>query len=295
MVRVPSANAVPRGGVLAGRENPARGAAGGAAAAHEPTGRPRHVAGVAAAIAGGPPIRGMTVACGCGPMRAMPATTGGTRRVLVVEDHRIMRERLERIVAAHPALELAAAVGTCAEARAALAEQRIDVALVDLGLPDGDGVGLIRDIRRVPAAPEVLVISVFGDEEHVVTALEAGATGYLLKDASPHDVGAAIVDLLAGGSPISPAIARHLLQRFRGARAPAGERPPMLPPDLTARELEVLEVLAKGFTYEEAAGILGITFNTVASHVKHIYGKLAVGTRGEAVYEATQLGILKLR
>jgi len=129
----------------------------------------------------------------------------------------------------------------------------------------------------------------------VVAAIEAGATGYLLKDRPALDVGAAIMDLLAGGAPISPAIARHLLQRFHGPapRAPAPTTPP--PPELTARERDVLEVLAKGFTFEEAAKILDISFHTVASHVKHIYGKLAVRSRSEAIYEATQLGILKLR
>jgi DNA-binding CsgD family transcriptional regulator len=111
------------------------------------------------------------------------------------------------------------------------------------------------------------------------------------KDRPPWDVGAAIMDLVAGGSPISPAIARHLLQRFA---------PPPAPPArgteaLTAREHEVLDLLAKGLTYDEAAETLHVSFHTIASHVKHIYGKLAVRSRSEAVYEATQLGILKLR
>lgn len=207
-----------------------------------------------------------------------------------------MRARLARIVTDHPALALVAAVGTCREARAALAaDAHLDVVLVDLGLPDGDGVQLIRAIRARPSPPEVMVVSVFGDEAHVVAALEAGATGYLLKDASPVDVGTAIVDLLAGGSPISPAIARHLLQRLQVAEEPAGAGPRPPVPDLTARERDVLEVLAKGFTFEEAAGILGISFHTVAGHVKHIYTKLAVSSRSEAVYEATQLGLLRLR
>lgn len=211
-----------------------------------------------------------------------------------------MRERLKRIVSDDPGLELVGAVGTCREARAALAgDGAIEVVLVDLGLPDGDGVTLIREIRRRPRPPEVMVISVFGDEEHVVAALEAGATGYLLKDASPIDVGAAIFDLLGGGSPISPAIARHLLQRFHPSDERSGDRASGVPapsmPALTAREREVLEVLAKGFTFEEAADILGISFHTVAGHVKSIYNKLAVSSRSEAVYEATQLGLLRLR
>jgi DNA-binding NarL/FixJ family response regulator len=214
--------------------------------------------------------------------------------IVIVEDHEVTRARLTQIVADHPDLELGAAVGTLAGGRAALAAGRpADVALIDLGLPDGDGIDLIREVRSRPAGPEVIVISVFGDEEHVVAAIEAGATGYLLKDSPSCDVGAAITDLLAGGAPISPAIARHLLQRFH-APAPRTRDQPAGQELLTAREREVLEVLARGFTYEEAAQILSVSFHTVASHVKHIYGKLAVGSRSEAVYEATQLGILKL-
>lgn len=215
--------------------------------------------------------------------------------VVIVEDHAATRARLEQIVSEHPELELAGAAATLAEGRSLLAAgRRIDVALVDLGLPDGDGVELIREVRLQAPAPEVMVISVFGDEEHVVRAIEAGATGYLLKDRPPYDVGTAIMDLLAGGSPISPAIARHLLQRFVQPSPPAAPSLPAAAERLTTRERDVLEVLARGFTYEEAAQILGVSFHTVASHVKHIYGKLAVSSRSEAVYEAMQLGILKL-
>jgi DNA-binding NarL/FixJ family response regulator len=215
--------------------------------------------------------------------------------VVIVEDHDATRARLAQIVAEHPALEVVGAAATLAEGRAALAPQRrVDVALIDLALPDGDGLELIRDVRRRADAPEVIVISVFGDEEHVVAAIEAGATGYLLKDRPPYDVATAILELLAGGSPISPAIARHLLQRCVAPSPSPAIRAVASPERLTARERDVLEVLARGFTYDEAAQILDVSFHTVASHVKHIYGKLAVGSRSEAVYEAVQLGILKL-
>ncbi len=210
--------------------------------------------------------------------------------VAIVKDHDATRARLVQIVSEHPELGVVGAAATLAEGRALLAAgRRIDVALVDLGLPDGDGLALIREVRLRAQAPEVIVISVFGDEEHVVRAIEAGATGYLLKDRPPY--GAAIMDLLAGGSPISPAIARHLLQRFV---QPSCQAVPAGPERLTSRERDVLEVLARGFTYEEAAQVLGVSFHTVASHVKHIYGKRAVSSRSEAVYEAVQLGILKL-
>jgi DNA-binding NarL/FixJ family response regulator len=137
------------------------------------------------------------------------------------------------------------------------------------------------------------VITIFGDEPHVVGALEAGALGYLLKDGTPEYIGASIVDMLAGGSPISPAIARHLLRRFRGdAPARAGEAESV--PPLSEREGEVLRLIVKGFTYAEIAELLGVSAHTVTTHVRGIYRKLEVHSRSEAVYEALQLGLVKV-
>lgn len=149
-------------------------------------------------------------------------------QVLLLEDDPATRERLAGIVAASPGLELAAAFG---ELRAALAwlamHEPPQVLLVDLQLPDGSGVDLIRAARRLAPQAEAMVISVFGDEAHVVTAIEAGATGYLLKDASAEEIGQAITRLLAGEAPISSAIARHLLRRaHRNFKRPRKARRP---------------------------------------------------------------------
>ncbi len=214
--------------------------------------------------------------------------TADTHTVLLVEDDDATRARLARAVEESPDLTLVGAAGSCAAARAALDEHVPDVLLVDLGLPDGTGVDLIRELKcRAPDA-EAMVITVFGDEQHVVGALEAGATGYVLKDSSDAYIGEAIRDLLRGGSPISPAIARHLLRRFR---EPEEARQEELP-SLTEREREVLALLVKGFTFQEIGDLLGISAHTVTTHVKHIYRKLAVRSRGEAVYEALQLKIV---
>jgi DNA-binding NarL/FixJ family response regulator len=135
---------------------------------------------------------------------------------------------------------------------------------------------------------------VFGDEAHVVGALEAGALGYLLKDGTAEYIGASILEMLAGGSPISPPIARHLLRRFRGAE-PAGDgaRADDVP-HLSEREGEVLRLIVKGFTYAEIAELLGVSSHTVTTHVRGIYRKLEVHSRSEAVYEALQLGLVKV-
>jgi DNA-binding NarL/FixJ family response regulator len=213
-------------------------------------------------------------------------------RILIVEDDEPTRDRLVRALSAHAEqLELAGAVGTCAEALRALRSDPPEALLVDLGLPDGHGIELIRAARALSADTQTMVVTVFGDEKSVLGAIEAGARGYLLKDESMEGVGAAILQLLAGGSPITPAIAQHLILRFQ-ARAPSAGRE--AGPALSHRELEVLELVVKGFTFTEIAGLLGLSPHTVGTFVRRIYRKLEVRSRGEAVFEALQLGIVKL-
>ena len=133
----------------------------------------------------------------------------------------------------------------------------------------------------------------FGDEQHVTASIEAGATGYVLKDSLPEEFVGLIAQLRAGGSPISPVIARQLLKRFKPAAAGV-ECPPVAQPEsaLSAREAEVLALIAKGFNFAEIARLLSVSPHTVTSHVKKIYQKLAVHSRGEAVYEAGKMGLL---
>jgi DNA-binding NarL/FixJ family response regulator len=224
----------------------------------------------------------------------MPSHVATTRHpVVIVEDDENTRARLGRAVEAHPELTLAATAGTVAEGRAALGAHRPAVLLCDLGLPDGSGIDLIREARRTNPDTLAMVITVFGDESHVVSAIEAGAMGYLLKDESPEHIGRSILEILAGGSPISPPIARHLLRRFRAAPPEPGVASDELP-HLSEREHQVLTLIVKGFSYAEIAGLLGVSGHTVTTHVRSIYRKLEVHSRGEAVYEALQLGLVKL-
>jgi DNA-binding NarL/FixJ family response regulator len=212
--------------------------------------------------------------------------------VLLVEDDDATRERLARAVELFPGLRLVAVASSCREAREQLERVRPAVLLVDLGLPDGSGIDVIREAKRRHSGIEVMVITVFGDDRHVVSAIEAGATGYVLKDGSDEYIGQSILEIVRGGSPISPAIARNLLRRFREQPVPYASVDAELP-GLTDREQEVLRLLMKGFTFQEIGNLLGISAHTVTSHVKHIYEKLEVRSRAEAVYEALQLGILK--
>lgn len=214
--------------------------------------------------------------------------------VMLVEDDPAFLARFCAIVAAAPELRLLGAVGDLASARQLLAGTPPDVLLTDLGLPDGSGIDLIRETAARHPATDIMVISVFGDEAHVVASIEAGATGYVLKDSLPDEFVALIRELRAGGSPISPLIARKLLRTFR--------RPPPAPvaaavnavaeAGLTPREAEVLGLVAKGFAFAEVARLLEMSPHTVTAHVKRVYQKLAVHSRGEAVYEATRMGLL---
>jgi len=211
--------------------------------------------------------------------------------VVLVEDDEPTRARLRRVIDAHPELRVAAAFGSCGEARALLEREAPEVLLTDLDLPDGSGTELIRMLRARAAPTQCMVITVFGDERHVVEAIEAGALGYLLKDGSADYVSRSILEMLAGGSPMSPPVARYLLSRFAGTSAPAGAG---TEPVLSAREREVLGYIVKGFSYAEIARLMALSAHTVATYVRRIYGKLEVHSRGEAVYEALAIGLVKM-
>jgi DNA-binding NarL/FixJ family response regulator len=161
--------------------------------------------------------------------------------------------------------------------------------LVDLGLPDMSGVALIQHAARHHPACDVLVVTMFGDGQHVLSSIEAGATGYLLKDAVGVRIAAAIHELRAGGSPISPSIARRVLARFRIAPLPPPEQGPAAKPEtspLSARETEILRLVAKGLGFDMVGELLDISPHTVVTHVKKIYRKLAVNAEVNLVHFA---------
>ena len=211
--------------------------------------------------------------------------------VMIVEDDPAFLNRFRKIIGATPDMELFAAVADGASARQALAHSAPDVLLTDLGLPDANGIDIIRETSLRYPQTDIMVVTVFGDEEHVLGAIEAGATGYILKDSIPEEFVGLIRQLREGGSPISPIIARQLLKRFKPG--PSGPEPkPGDDAGLSPRESEVLAYIAKGFSFGEIARLLDVSQHTVTSHVKKIYQKLAVHSRGEAVYEAGKMGLI---
>lgn len=212
-----------------------------------------------------------------------------TLAVTLVEDDAPIREEFARMIAADPGLRLVEAVGSCAEARRSFALAQPDVALIDLGLPDGEGTELIAELARRSQHTSILVVTVFGDEAHVVRALQAGAHGYLLKDTPTAEFGRAIRAVAEGQSPLSPQVARYLLRRF--AR-PGPEEAQELTEPLTPREQDVLKAISQGFSVPEAAKRLQVAPSTVAAHIKSIYGKLAVHSRVQAVNLARARGLI---
>ncbi len=217
------------------------------------------------------------------------------RRIGILEDSLPVREHFEHILASAEDLCLAGTAVCLADLPALIASQP-DLILTDLGLPDGSGLDHIPAIKA--AGIRSLVITAFGDRETVVTAFSAGADGYLLKDAPTEQILDGIRVTLDGGAPISAAAA--VLEKLRAplpataTKASVATAPEKTPETLTPRETELLTLFSRGHSYKSAARELGISPLTVGDHVKAIYRKLAVNSRGEAVFAAVQRGQLTL-
>lgn len=218
-------------------------------------------------------------------------------RVALVEDDSAFREALSAAVSQAEGMELHGVAATRDEGLLMLHGAPANVLVVDLGLPDGSGIDVIGVAQTLWPRCDVMVATMFGDEAHVLRSIEAGAAGYLLKDSSPARMVAEIRNLHAGGSPISPLIARHVLDRFRRVGADASPAAnvvdPTRHPELSARESQTLEYITKGFTFDEVARLLGVSRNTVQTYVRRIYAKLEVTSKCEAIYEARKRGWLE--
>lgn len=216
-------------------------------------------------------------------------------RVMIVEDDPETLDRFAQVFERDPRTTVVAKASTGRDAISKLVEVLPDVLLVDLGLPDIHGTEVIQQARRMHPESDIMVITLFGDEQNVLASIESGATGYILKDCTDAQLVERVLELRAGGAPMSPAIARMVLQRMHlggtsVSRSAAGAENHT---HLTSREIEVLGLLARGYVYAEIAERLGISLNTVASHIKNSYRKLAVHTGAAAVTRAAELGLLR--
>ncbi|QDZ30239.1 response regulator transcription factor [Noviherbaspirillum sp. UKPF54] len=216
--------------------------------------------------------------------------------VLIVEDDAVTRKSLCLAIEADPALRLLAAFDSVQSTLAWLEDETADVLLTDLGLPDGSGIEIIHACVKHHPQTDIMVVTMSSDEANVLACIEAGASGYVLKDAGRVDIARAVLDLRDGGAPMSPAIARMVLAKVRdGKKEPfATSGQDSVATTLTKREAAILDLIAQGDSYGEVAKMLSVSVGTVQTHIKNIYGKLSVHSRGEAVFEAHRRGLLQL-
>ena len=202
-------------------------------------------------------------------------------RVMCVDDHRLMREGIVLIIGLDPSLTVVAEAATGEEAVECFIKYRPDVTLMDLQLPGMNGLQAIHAIRGVQADARIIVLTMYAGDENIHRALRAGAVGYLLKDSVPEDLIRVIHDVHVGKRAV-PLHLETMLTRHEAK------------PALTAREIEVLELLAKGMRNKEIGGTLHITEETVRAHIRSIFLKLSVHDRTAALAEALRRGIVRV-
>lgn len=205
-------------------------------------------------------------------------------KVLVVDDHPVVRHGIMAMLRYEGDIELVGDAADGAEALRLILERQPDVVLLDLRLPQLSGVEVMRRARPLVPATRFLVLTTYDTDEYIGPALAAGAQGYLLKDATPDELVRAVRALMGGGAALEPGVAARLLGRMGEAE----------PDELSARELEVLRLLVSGASNKAVAAQLGLSENTVKSHISHIFGKLNVQSRAEAVAVALQKGIVPM-
>lgn len=246
-------------------------------------------------------IGGFVITQTCGAPMQWPWLHCGSMstRIAIVEDDPRVQKALMRAIESSGRLHVVLCAGSVMEARHWMQDHpeplSVQVWLVDLGLPDGSGLSVIQQARQHHPASEIMVVSAFGDETKVLDSIAAGANGYLLKGQGDEDLVAHIDDLLQGGSPMSPIIARQVLNRMKASRSfqQVRDMPPS-PQDeaqaLTDRESTVLNLIARGYRYDEVGAEMALSTNTVRHHIKNIYSKLSVHSKGAAIYEANRRG-----
>ena len=222
------------------------------------------------------------------PLRSSKERT----RVLVVEDDATTRKMLVAAIEADDSYKVVAEFGEGMPAQESIKILKPDLILVDLGLPDISGHQIIVDVAATLPQCDILVITTFGDEHSIFSALQAGAHGYLLKGVTADELRRDIKSLRDGGSPLSPSIARKLINKLESSR-PDRRGSYMERQILTPRECEILKLIGKGFSYAEAAAHCHVKNETVHAHLKSIYRKLAVHSNIEAVYEARRRNIIQ--
>jgi DNA-binding NarL/FixJ family response regulator len=206
------------------------------------------------------------------------ACAGRIVRIALVEDLADVRDSWTRLIDGIPNFKCVSTFASGEEALRRLPEDQVDVVLMDIRLPRMSGIACTARLKPLIPHTQILILTVSADSDTVFRALEAGADGYLLKRCSPEELQAAVLDVLKGGVPMTSEIARRVIASFRRTQAKSEAAT-----KLTPREEEILTLLSRGFVSKEIAVKLGVTYETVRDHLKHIYDKLHVHSRGEAV------------
>ena len=206
-------------------------------------------------------------------------------RVGVLEDDAQFKDYLCAVLSDAPGLDLAFCSASLGEAFAALKTDKPDLLLVDLELPDGSGLDLVR-LAATTTACRIMILTMLADRHSVLSAFECGAHGYLLKDTPPAQIVREIGAIMSGEAPISAGAATHILALFQRTPTDRASAP-------TLRERELVQILARGLTYSEAANAMGISVHTVTDYIKAIYRKLDVNSKNEAIYEARNQGWIR--
>lgn len=201
-----------------------------------------------------------------------------TKSVVVVEDDRGLREQLVAILRTAPDIKCIGAFATGEEALAKIPAQNPDVVLMDIGLPGMSGIDCVAQLKKLDSAPQIIMVTVYEDSDRIFRALKAGANGYLVKSSPPDDLLDAVRDVDTGGAPMSSHIACKVVEHFHAPATNDHEKN-----NISSREQQVLDLLASGFIYKEIGDQLGISMETVRSHVKNICQKMHVRNRVEAV------------
>jgi DNA-binding NarL/FixJ family response regulator len=212
-------------------------------------------------------------------------------RVFVVEDQPKILKNLQKVLERFDTIQIVGRALSGEEALESLEAAAPHVLLLDLGLPQMSGIDVTREVRKRFPKVEILIFTIFDEEEKVLEAIQAGASGYLLKGMEAEKIVDAIQEVHAGGSVIQPNLARSLLRHFMSQPPPAvGAQEPV--PQLTSREVEILQVIAKGLSNAEAARVLKVSRATIRTHLEHIYAKLSVSNRVEAITEGIRQGLI---
>src|SRR5882757_4018142 len=202
-------------------------------------------------------------------------------RILLYDDHEALRQSMETLIREDPDMQMIASLSNAETVETDVRELKPDVVLMDIDMPAVNGVSAVKRIRQVDASLPIIMLTVFDDNENIFNAVCAGASGYILKRHATEEIPAAIRNVLSGGAPMTGTVARKVLQMVPPAKGPAQEKT-----GLTERELQILQLLVRGFSYKMIAAEIGISVDTVRFHIKKIYDKLHVHSAPEAVSKA---------